>query len=97
VVLLVSFIVILLGPTKIFYLAHEVVFPDKHQWFFYYEESLMSTMMKAPALFGPIALQLLILTILCWFAFLYCIKLIPSTRNSGINKPVIKKKSLKNT
>jgi uncharacterized membrane protein len=76
-VLLVSFIVILVGPTKIFYLGHELVFPDKHQWFFYYEESLMSTMMKAPALFGPIALLLLVLTIVSWLALLYLVKLIP--------------------
>lgn len=74
VVLLISVIVLFIGPTKIFYLGHELVFPNNHQWFFYYEESLMSTMMKAPALFGPIAFQLLILTIMFWMFLLYCLK-----------------------
>ncbi len=44
-----------LGPEKIFNQLHIWVFPDNHQWFFYYEESLMSTMMKAPDLFAYIA------------------------------------------
>lgn len=71
VVLLLSVTVFVVGPTKIFYLGHELVFPNNHQWFFYYEESLMSTMMKAPALFGPIAYQLLLLTVLFWIILLY--------------------------
>lgn len=66
--------VLIAGPTKIFYLGHELVFPDNHQWFFYYEESLMSTMMKAPALFGPIACQLLVLTLLIWLLVLYTLQ-----------------------
>jgi len=70
-VLLVSIIVFLVGPTKIFYLGHELVFPNNHQWFFYYQESLMSTIMKAPALFGPIAIQLLLVTLLLWIFLLY--------------------------
>ena len=70
-VLFISIIVFLVGPTKIFYLGHELVFPDNHQWFFYYQESLMSTIMKAPALFGPIAFQLLLLTLLLWIFLLY--------------------------
>ncbi len=44
-----------LGPEKIFNQLHVWVFPNNHQWFFYYEESLMSTMMKAPDIFGFIA------------------------------------------
>jgi hypothetical protein len=39
------------------------VFPEGHQWFFYYQDSLMSTLMKAPYLFGYIALALLVLTL----------------------------------
>ena len=62
--------ILIVGPTKVFYAAHELIFPDKHQWFFYYEDSLMSTMMKAPVLFGPIALQLLITTLLLWMVLL---------------------------
>ncbi len=55
-----------IGPVKVFYWMHEVIFPDNHQWFFYYQESLMSTMMFAPNLFGWIAIEWLVLSIV-WF------------------------------
>lgn len=45
----------LLGPTTVFYTLHEWIFPPDHPWFFYYEDSLMTTLMKAPDLFGWIA------------------------------------------
>lgn len=57
-----SFIVVLIGPVKVFYWLHTVLFPDEHQWFFYYQESLMSTMMHAPYLFGWIAIEWVLLT-----------------------------------
>jgi len=66
-----TLLVIIIGPTDIFYAGHELIFPDQHQWFFYYEDSLMSTMMKAPVLFAPIAGELIILTIILWSVFLY--------------------------
>jgi hypothetical protein len=40
---------------------HVWVFPADHQWFFYYQDSLMSTLMKAPYLFGYIAVALVAL------------------------------------
>ncbi len=43
------------GPEKVFNTLHIWIFPDEHQWFFYYQESLMSTMMYAPRLFAWIA------------------------------------------
>lgn len=43
------------GPENLFNQLHIWVFPDEHQWFFYYQDSLMSTMMMAPTLFGYIA------------------------------------------
>ena len=55
IILLLISAVLALGPEKIFNQLHVWIFPDNHQWFFYYEESLMSTMMKAPDLFGFIA------------------------------------------
>ncbi len=55
VLFFVSGAILALGLEKIFNQLHIWVFPDNHQWFFYYEESLMSTMMKAPDLFGFIA------------------------------------------
>jgi uncharacterized membrane protein len=67
-------LVLAVGSKKVFYVGHELIFPNNHQWFFYYEESLMSTMMEAPALFGPIAGQLLLLTVLFWLAGLYVLQ-----------------------
>ncbi len=47
--------VMLIGPKAVFYQLHVWIFPDEHQWFFYYQESLMTTLMHAPQLFGLIA------------------------------------------
>lgn len=42
---------------------HDWAFPPGHQWFFYYQESLMTTLLKAPDLFGPIGAALTLLTL----------------------------------
>lgn len=52
------------GFTRVFYYLHTLVFPSEHQWFFYYQESLMSTLMKAPDIFSVIAGQLLFIALL---------------------------------
>jgi len=52
--LLVGAAILSFGPERIFNQLHIWVFPENHQWFFYYEDSLMSTMMKAPDLFAYI-------------------------------------------
>ena len=65
-VILCVLAVISFGAKKFFYWLHTVIFPDNHQWFFYYEESLMSTLMKAPALFAPISIQIVILGLSLW-------------------------------
>mgnify|MGYP007022672661 CR=1 FL=1 len=36
------------------------------QWFFYYQESLMSTLMKAPDLFAGIAVQIALLAVIIY-------------------------------
>ena len=51
-------LVLALGAVPVFYQLHAWVFPAGHQWFFYYEQSLMSMMMQAPDLFGYIAVVL---------------------------------------
>lgn len=56
----------LIGPVKVFYWLHDYAFPADHPWFFYYQDSLMTTLMKAPDLFGFIGLLLLILTLVLW-------------------------------
>lgn len=52
-----------IGPTQVFYWFHEVVFPDNHQWFFYYQDSLMTTLMKAPDLFAAMTIGLCVYSI----------------------------------
>jgi len=54
-----SAIVFIFKPIAFFYWLHELIFPENHQWFFYYQDSLMTTLMKAPFIFGPISLCLL--------------------------------------
>ena len=64
VLLLITVTVLALGPVEVFYALHVWVFPEGHQWYFYYQESLMATLMHAPYLFGWIALELLLLTVI---------------------------------
>ena len=66
--------VMLIGPHKVFYTLHVWVFPEEHKWFFYYEESLMSTMMKAPDLFAYIAILLLVLAVPIFIIVMWLIR-----------------------
>lgn len=50
-----SLILLIVGPTEVFYWLHIQIFPPEHEWFFYWQDSLMTTLMKAPDLFGLIA------------------------------------------
>lgn len=68
---LIAIIVLALGPTEIFYWLHVQIFPDDHQWFFYYQDSLMTTLMKAPDIFAFITLLLLAVFIVLWCLTLY--------------------------
>ena len=68
---------LVVGPVKLFYWLHTVIFPADHQWFFYYEESLMSMMMKAPALFGPIAIELIAGAIVIWLIATAALRRLP--------------------
>lgn len=68
---LVGALVLVIGPVKVFYALHIWLFPEDHQWFFYYQESLMSTMMMAPNLFGWIALEWLLLAVICFVVSQY--------------------------
>ncbi|WP_428622587.1 DUF1461 domain-containing protein [Sedimenticola sp.] len=44
----------LTGAERLFYALHELAFRE-HQWFFYYRDSYMTTLMQAPNLFAWIA------------------------------------------
>lgn len=61
-------VVSIIGPQKIFYWLHTVIFPAENQWFFYYQDSLMTTMMKAPILFAPISIVLMVLAFVIFIA-----------------------------
>ena len=60
---LAGVVLLLAGPVSVFYWLHEQIFPPGHQWFFWYRESLMSTMMQAPNLFGGIAVLWLLVAL----------------------------------
>lgn len=53
--LVCGLVLVIAGPTNTFYWLHTQIFPEEHEWFFYYQDSLMTTLMKAPDLFGFIA------------------------------------------
>lgn len=52
------------GPEAVFYQLHIWWFPAEHPWFFYWQESHMSALMKAPILFAALAVVLLVLAVL---------------------------------
>ena len=59
--------VLVWGPKAVFYSLHEWIFPPGHPWFFYWNESLMSTLMKAPYLFGGIASRIGVMALPLWW------------------------------
>lgn len=68
VVLVIALILLAVGPTDVFYWLHTKIFPDEHEWFFYYQDSLMTTLMKAPDLFGFVAALWGLLTLALFMA-----------------------------
>jgi uncharacterized membrane protein len=68
---IITAVVLLIGARDVFYWFHELVFPAGHQWFFYYQDSLMTTLMKAPHIFAFIAILLVTTLILLWCACVY--------------------------
>lgn len=74
VLLAIAAIIFLIGPHKVFYQLHVWVFPVEHKWFFFYEESLMSTMMKAPDLFAYIAILLVVLALPIFIVMMWLIQ-----------------------
>jgi hypothetical protein len=70
----ISGIIVLAGPVKVFYSLHTWLFPQEHRWFFYYEDSLMTMLMQAPVIFGYITLTLAALGMLFLFGILALVK-----------------------
>ncbi len=54
IAVLCAIVIVAVGAHDVFKAMHEMVFPDDHQWFFYYQDSLMTTLMKAPDIFFAI-------------------------------------------
>jgi hypothetical protein len=52
----------LVGFDAVFYALHRWIFPADHAWFFYYQDSLMSSLMQAPNLFAVIGGAWLVLS-----------------------------------
>ena len=57
-----------------FYQVHVGICPAEHQWFFYYQESLMTTLMHAPQLFGVIAVAIIALALLLYGLLLLALR-----------------------
>jgi uncharacterized membrane protein len=63
---LITAMFLIWGAKAIFYQLHIMIFPADHQWFFYYQDSLMSTLMKAPDLFAGITVQIVLLALVLY-------------------------------
>lgn len=74
------------SPEVVFNQLHIWVFPDDHAWFFYYQDSLMSTMMLAPVLFGWIAATWLVLAVMFFLGIIHIIHLLQNRlwREQGV-------------
>lgn len=62
----IAAVTLVIGPTAVFYWLHVQIFPEEHEWFFFYQDSLMTTLMKAPDLFGFIAVLLVLVFVVIW-------------------------------
>jgi len=75
-------LVALIGFETVFYQLHEWVFPANNQWFFYYQESLMTTLMQAPNLFACIGGLLLTSMLVVQFLTVFVLyRILPSARH----------------
>lgn len=86
--IVITALIMLIGPTKVFYQLHIWLFPAENQWFFYYKESLMTTLMIAPIIFGPIAVFLVITSLPYAVAFILLTRTIcRPTQNTNTSEP----------
>lgn len=79
-------LIFLAGPGRLFSGLHRMIFPATQPWFLYYQESLMTLLMKAPDLFGLIALQIFVVGLLSWLGLLiaaYRFFLLTAPRSNG--------------
>lgn len=62
------------GFEAVFYQLHRWIFPAGHEWFFFYQDSLMSTMMKAPDLFAGIGASLVLFGLMIYMLMLLLLR-----------------------
>lgn len=80
-----TLLVLIIGPVEVFYAFHVWLFPEEHQWFFYYQESLMTIVMKAPDLFGYIAIALTLVAMILFALLNLVASLIASRQQKQLN------------
>jgi len=64
-IFLLAAIVFIIGPREVFHQLHEWFFANKGQWYFYYQDSLMTTLLP-DHVFGTISVLLIALTLALW-------------------------------
>lgn len=82
----ITIAVLSIGATHVFYWFHTKIFPEGHQWFFYYEDSLMTTLMKAPDIFGFIAVLLVSLIVIIWIISIWATHKLLSSHHLNNNQ-----------
>jgi len=70
---LITVMVVITGPQKVFYIIHEILFEDKAQWFFYFQDSLMTTLMPE-IVFANIAVLIATSSAIIWLLSLILVK-----------------------
>lgn len=88
--------VMVIGPKETFYWLHVQIFPDEHQWFFFYQDSLMTTLMKAPDLFGFITIILVLVFVVLWTITLWAMNRVLNRAAPLQQKKIPRKKQRKN-
>jgi len=74
VLLFVGFATVsVVGPQKVFYTLHEWIFAGMAPWHFYFQDSLMTTMLTEP-LFGSISILLVATAFVIWLFLSILIK-----------------------
>ena len=66
-------IVIMIEPRTVFHILNELLFAGKGQWGFYYQESLMTTLLSE-SLFGTIAVLLVAAAFIYWMIINFIIQ-----------------------
>lgn len=66
--LIITIAIFIAGPREVFHLLHEWIFAGKGQWYFYFEESLMTTLLPE-RVFGSIAVLLFVVALALWVVF----------------------------